>query len=191
LKQWARSKCSPLLWLLLADCTADYGLPPTACDDYCHASQRANCRDDAPADCVRECEEAGRADVAASCAAQWQSRNDCLLRADASSFRCRDNHTQIPNICRNERRALGECSAPGSGACFDDCQRQVESCDADWIECEAQCSQRSPACQAASNVYSSCLAGYPVECRDFFMAETRAPEDIPCFYEALALLDCQ
>jgi hypothetical protein len=191
LSRRARNAWRLLLALLLAGCQADYGLPPTACDDYCRATQRGDCPDDAPADCVRDCEEADRADVAAACVAEWQSRNDCLLRTDASSFSCRDNHSQIPNVCLDERRALGECSSPGSGPCFDECRRQVETCDADWDACETGCRQPSAACQAASNTYSICLADYPVECRDFFMAETRAPEDIPCFYEALALLACR
>lgn len=186
----ARAKTSLLLGLLLTACDADYGLSPTACDDYCLAAQRGNCRDDAPADCVRDCEEAAGVE-AAHCAKAWQARNDCLLRADAGKFYCQDNRSRIPDICRDERRALSECASPGSGPCFDECLRQVESCQATLTECEAGCRQPSPACQAASNIYSRCLADYPVECRDFFMTETRAPEDIPCFYEALGLLACR
>jgi len=40
-------------------CDTPYPLPPTACDDHCNATQRANCSDDDPAACVRDCEQAG------------------------------------------------------------------------------------------------------------------------------------
>lgn len=176
--------------LLLAGCEGDYTLPPTACDDYCHATQRGGCRDDAPAACVRDCEASGEG-ARTECSLEWQARNDCLLRADASSFQCQDNHSQLPDICLEQRRALSECAAPGSGACFDECLRQVESCGASLQDCEAACREPSPSCLATSSAYNACLQGYPVECRDYFMEDTREPADIPCFYEALAVLACK
>jgi len=176
-------------WVALAICGCDSGYPidPTACDDFCRALQRADCQDDAPADCVRDC-EARRASP--DCDASLTALGECYAESDPSAFTCDDDRTKVGPVCHAERRALDECVAPGSGVCFDECVRQSESCHGSLDDCELGCLHPSPRCREASQSYSACLLGFPVECRDWLEPETRPPEEIPCFDEALAVLDC-
>ena len=93
-------------------------------------------------------------------------------------------------MCLLERRALSECVAPGSGACLDQCARQAVTCGNNLSDCEAGCAEPAPGCEQASNIYNTCLLDYPVECRDFFMPETRPLEEILCGYEGIAAYVC-
>jgi hypothetical protein len=181
---------SILAALALSGCDTEYALPPTPCDDYCHAIQRGDCRDDTPASCVRDCEESNAAVVPAGCEQAFRARNDCLSRTAPSAFVCEDNRSRIPDICLDERRAFGECLAPGSGACFDQCLRQVEACGARLTDCEAACNRPEPGCEAASISFNTCLLEYPVECRAWLEEDPRPEQEIPCFYESLAVLAC-
>jgi hypothetical protein len=46
--------------LVLPSCSGDYPLPPTPCDDFCHATQGPGCPSSyEPAGCVAWCESAG------------------------------------------------------------------------------------------------------------------------------------
>jgi hypothetical protein len=177
-------------WLLLCGCGEAYPLPPTACDDYCRVVQRNGCDDDEPAGCVRECEEAAAAAAAQSCDEAWSAQNRCLLSAEPASFVCQNGRSRIPDTCLDERRAVSECLAPGSGACFDQCVRQATECRADLLDCEAACQHPNPDCRRVDTAYDRCRLDYAVECRAPFEADPRAPEDIPCFDEALAVLSC-
>lgn len=179
-----------LLALMLGGCDGSYPLAPTPCDDFCGAEERGNCNDDDPADCVRDCEINDGAIGRSRCAEAWSARNRCLLGLDASAFTCRDDRSHPPAACLDERRALSECLAPGSGACFDECVRQAASCGAELTDCESACSHPSPRCAEAANDYNRCIAGYPVECREPFAPDPRPPEQIPCFSQALTLLAC-
>jgi hypothetical protein len=180
------------LWralLVLAPCACEsaYPLAPTACDDYCRALQRADCADDAPADCVRDCELMRTSDT---CDSALATLGDCYANSDASAFYCEDDHTKLRAVCLGERRTLDECRLPGSGACFEECVRQSEECDGSLDDCERACLEPSAHCREASQRYDACRLGFPVECRDWFQPETRPPEAVPCFDEALALLAC-
>lgn len=168
-------------------CESDYRLAPTACDDYCRAVQRADCSEDYPADCVRDCENAR---ISGPCEAAERAVTDCYAAAPASEFACVNEHSQPKSVCLLERRALSECRAPGSGDCFAQCVRQAETCGTSLSDCQADCEQPTPGCEQASHVYSSCLLDYPVECRDFFEPDTRPIEQIPCGYEAIAAFVC-
>ena len=42
---------------------------------------------------------------------------------------------------------------------------------------------------ATSGIFST-YSTYPVECRAWFEADPRQPEDVPCYYEALDVLAC-
>lgn len=176
-----------MLALLLGACESGYPLSPTVCDDYCRATLRAECTDDAPADCVRECEQRR---PPRDCDPALEALADCYARRSPSEFYCEDDKTRIGPVCLGERRELAECSLPGSGPCFDECVRQQDACQASLDDCERACLHPAPRCRDASQRYSACLLGFPVECRDWLEPETRSPEDVPCFDEALAVLAC-
>src|SRR3954467_7629021 len=104
------------LGLVLAACRGDYSISPTACDEHCKIIERADCSEDYPADCVRDC-EAARSGQA--CERAWQALDGCYADADADAFVCVDDRSQPGSVCLPERRGLSECLLPGSGACFD------------------------------------------------------------------------
>jgi hypothetical protein len=174
--------------LLLAGCDAGYSLAPTACDDHCLAIQRADCRDDAPADCVRDCENAD-GPASGDCRDVRRASDACLLDAAQSAFTCEDDKTRVPQLCLEERRLVSECLAPGSGVCFDECVRQAEACGENLSDCESACIFPDP-CRAETFAYATCLQDFPVECHVWFGEETREAEDIPCRDEALRVLAC-
>jgi hypothetical protein len=176
--------------VLLVACDTSYGLPPTQCDDHCHAIQRGVCDDDDPADCVRDCESENGDAAHQACDDSRLALDDCWLRLDASAFECIDNHTRLPDLCLDERRAFSECLEPGSSPCFDQCLRQVHTCGGVLADCEFSCQHPSPGCASVTFAYQACLLRYPAECRSWGEPETRAPEDVPCFDEALAVLAC-
>lgn len=173
--------------LAVTACEGEYSLAPTACDDYCRAVQRANCSEDYPAECVRDCENSP---ISGACEPAQAALTACYAAADAQAFACVNDHSQPTSVCLPERRALRECLAPGSGACLDQCARQAEACGANLSDCEAGCAEPAPGCEEASTVYNTCLLGVPVECRDVFQPDTRPIEDIPCGYEAIAAYLC-
>jgi len=176
--------------LLSAGCESTYVLRPTPCDDHCRAKLRADCSDDEPADCVRDCEHEQGPHNGDACLASFRAVDDCLLRAPASAFFCNDKHSQFTDICLEERRALDECVAPDSGACFDECLRREQACGATLSDCEDACRHTSPGCARVSHAYYACLRDYPVACETAPEAPAPAPTDVPCFDEALALLAC-
>jgi hypothetical protein len=171
--------------LTLSACVSGYPLSATVCDDYCRATQRADCDDDEPADCVRDCEQARGA---SACDAPLAKLSRCYQQSDPGAFACVDDHTRFGPLCATERRELDECRLPGSGACFDECVRQAQSCEGELDACERGCKRASDTCQEASDRYNACLLGHPVECRAWLQMETRPPEEIPCYDEALAVL---
>jgi hypothetical protein len=113
-----------------------------------------------------------------------------LLRADPQSFVCEEDHVRVPDTCLEQRRAVSECQAPGSGACFDQCVRQAAECHVRLSDCEAGCHAPNPDCRQVDIAYETCLLDFPVECREPFEPDTREEQDIPCFDEALSVLAC-
>lgn len=173
--------------LAVTACESEYRLAPTACDDYCHATQRADCPEDYPADCVRDCENST---VSSTCEDAQAALTACYAAAQSGDFACVNEHSQPKSVCLTERRALSECLAPGSGACLEQCARQAAACGSNVSDCEAGCVEPPPGCEQATNVYNTCLLEYPVECRDWFEPDPRPLDQIPCGYEALDVLAC-
>lgn len=175
--------------LALGACDSGYPLAATTCDDYCRAVQRIDCREDEPADCVRKCELERAHD---ECDAELDALSDCYANSDSSAFYCGDDeHVRAGRVCLNERRALNGCQAPDSGWCFDECVRQSDVCQSSLDDCAGDHCRRAPAgCEKVYAQFYACLQEYPVECREWMKMETRAPEAVPCYDEALALLAC-
>lgn len=178
-----------LLVLVVCGCQSTYSSPPTVCDDHCHATQRANCGGDDPAECVRDCERNEHAQIGDACQDQWHAVDDCLLRAPRAAFVCIDDHSQITAICLTEQRALSDCAAPGSGTCFDNCVRRSQACGTNLSDCADACRNTSRACQQVSSAFYTCLLDYPIACIND-AGKDAGPDDIPCYYEALGFLAC-
>jgi hypothetical protein len=114
----------------LAACDDEYPLEPTFCDDWCHATLRADCGDE-PDNCVRECELTKSDD---ECLSKQRKLMQCYESASDEAFTCAGTGFQFetrvsPTTCEAERDALFECEAPGIGVCLSFCrttqQRQL------------------------------------------------------------------
>jgi hypothetical protein len=175
------------LVLAVTACPGEYSLSPTACDDYCRAVQRADCADDYPADCVRDCESDRASDA---CDGAWQALDECYADAAANAFVCVDDRSQPGRVCLPERRALSECLAPASGPCFDECVRQVDACGATLSDCEAGCHAPAPGCDGVAHDYYACLVTFPAECRSSSEPDPRRAEQVPCANEFVDLWTC-
>lgn len=178
-------------WLALfaSACQPEYSLPPTLCDDYCLGLLRGHCKEDEPADCVRTC-ELGRSG-GNDCDGALATLGECFANASDDAFYCSGGVTQIrSDACLSERRAFGECTLGVASSCFDECVRQALSCGRPLADCEQGCRQSTALCQRTSDEYNACLLRHPVECRPWLQLETREPEDVPCYTEALTFLAC-
>jgi hypothetical protein len=177
--------------LLLAACEDGYPIAPTACDDWCYATQRGGCAEDYPERCVSGCEEDALLTSVPGCETHWQELGDCYLAAPDESFTCHHEFetSQVPDACHDQRAELAECLAPGGGACFRNCRREFEACGRDLAECEFGCHHPHPGCEAEQQALSVCLVDQPITCSSP-EEDTRSPEEIPCLAEIGALLDC-
>jgi hypothetical protein len=145
-RRWAR-RCSrtlasvPLLLLaglVASGCDSPYPLAPTACDDWCLATQRASCEDDYPEGCVSNCEDRSIGRRFPSCEAPWQTLTQCYLAAADSDFQCIDDESRPRPICIDERVAYGACASPLRGSCLQVCFRQAVECAQTERICEGQ-----------------------------------------------------
>lgn len=175
-----------LLCALLLGCENDYPIAPTACDDWCYATQRAHCREDhAPEECVSICEDTALGRRIPRCEPEWIELGKCYRRAPDSDFICVRGYSQPQNtVCLAERRRLNYCVSERSGVCFDNCVRTSLACDEQLSDCEWTCPWPIEDCEKEQHRYEVCEAEHPVEC-------TEAPENTAnCCNEALALLEC-
>lgn len=188
LRRTARALASACVGLLFVACRSDYPIAPTACDDYCLALQRGDCKDDQPADCVRSCEQ--ERSRAAGCDASLATLSDCYAHSGAREFSCADDHTLVGAVCLDERRAWNECKRPGSGLCFDECVRQHVTCQSSLDDCEFGCQSPAPGCEEAANAYYACIRHFPAECHVWGEVDARSADEIPCVSEVAALFAC-
>jgi hypothetical protein len=115
---------------LLADCSPEYSLAPTLCDDFCRATLRAPCAEE-PEDCVRECEVAQRGP---DCRTEQRTLTRCYERADSAAFVCVgegfDEELRVQGgVCLAERDALLGCKVPEVNACLALCRPLQASLD--------------------------------------------------------------
>jgi hypothetical protein len=197
-KRWTRLACrgSPQLeWslasllLLLARCQPDYPLAPTACDDWCYATQRAACEEDYPEGCVSDCEEKAIGRRVPRCEPPWRALTDCYRAAPDGDFRCVADESHPLPICAPERTALADCVSPTTGSCVASCLREAAECPQPARDCEDECRFLTPGCDAAERALYQCRLAQAVDCRAPG-ADQRPPEQIPCLPETLTLLAC-
>ena len=100
--------------LLFSACSGDYPLPPTACDNYCHATKGMQCQFYEPAACVSDCEREERGSEV--CRAQLDAVVTCFIDYDAADKRCASYGSYLianPNagLCDAQINELEVCSS--------------------------------------------------------------------------------
>ena len=168
------------------DGCSEYGLPPTDCDDWCHAVQRAACDEDDPVDCVQACEDQRATRDARACGEKFGRLSGCLSSAPAADFGCEDGVTQPTSACLDERRDFAACMAPAGGPCFELCERKAAQCGESLPACESSCYELDPACEPAASAYYACAEDVALVCGG---GATDSSED-PCVPQALEFLKC-
>lgn len=168
-------------------CDNDYPIAPTACDDWCHATQRADCKEDeSPADCVSSCEADALGRRHPECEASWLALSECYRNAPNGAFSCVDGYSRPSNtVCLNERRAANYCVSERMGSCFDKCVREAEACGSALATCEHECSTTSEDCEQEHLELDRCLSKAPVLCDS-----AGPPGELPCCEPLVSLLRC-
>jgi hypothetical protein len=173
---------------LLADgCDSPYPIAPTACDDWCLATQRAQCEEDYPEGCVSDCEDRAIGRRFPRCEPLWLELAACYRAAPDASFMCVEGESRPRPICIPERVALSACASARRGACLAVCLREALACERPERLCEAQCRPRPPGCNDEEMTLYACQLKEPVLCED---PETLEPDQIPCLAEIGVLLEC-
>jgi hypothetical protein len=167
-----------LLACALLACESGYAAPPTPCDEWCLATQRAGCADDWPHECVGSCATFFYPEVvSAGCEAEWRELVGCYLRASDADFFCRaDVSTPGSEVCAIEQSGLGRCLNEVWQSCVDACLALTLTCEAfDQAACSRWCVSLPDTCLAAVT-YHDCLIENAARC-DFLApecAESRA-----------------
>lgn len=172
-----------------ATACADYPLPPTDCDDWCFAEQRAGCSADDPVDCVRACEQQRTQRDVRACTLVFHAESACLRAAPAADFTCDGDLSQPTVACLTERRDFFACMAPVGGPCFDLCQLKAAGCGDSLHDCESACLDLDPSCESAATAYYACAIASPLDCGADASPATDGAET-PCFDLALEFLRC-
>lgn len=190
---WSRFLVCKLLLVCLVvaqGCENDYPIAPTACDDWCHATQRADCKEDeAPDDCVSTCEATALGRRFPRCEPEWIAVTDCYLQAPDSDFVCVGGYSQpLDSVCLEARRQANYCVSEHTGLCFDHCVREVELCGGSLTDCEWNCASSTPGCDSEQLELDRCLSAAPIVCMEDGSAES--VDDIQCCEPWVELLDC-
>jgi hypothetical protein len=177
----------PLGLVLLCSCDPAYPIAPTACDDWCFATQRAGCEEDYPEGCVSECEDSSAGRTYPECEARWLELIDCYRTASNADFHCVDDASRPRPICRQERAALAECISPVAGrSCMASCLREVAECGPPERDCEGDCETPTAGCEHEDRALYECRLTVPVLCE----GEEQSSSADPCEGAALLLLQC-
>jgi hypothetical protein len=136
-------------------CDNDYPIAPTPCDDWCLATQRANCKEDWPEKCVSGCAFDWGPSTEAACYDTFQALLACYARADDSDFFCRGGYsTPADSVCEEERDRDQRCRWASESGCTSFCNGILETCE-DIVECPLNC--ESSACGEAGQNVVRCL----------------------------------
>ncbi|HWA71961.1 MAG TPA: hypothetical protein VG937_06505 [Polyangiaceae bacterium] len=174
---------------LVSACSDPYAIPPTDCDDFCYATQRAGCDEDYPEGCVSDCEHDGAGRRYPKCVELWHELTACYRATPDSGFECVADKSRPRDICLSERAALAECAREGADSCVRNCFHSATECGKNPAECEEGCYAPPQACNAEQIAYDTCALNAPVYCGTP-EEDTRSPEQIPCYDELVTLLVC-
>jgi hypothetical protein len=178
-----------LAGLTLSRCDPGYPIEPTACDDWCRVTQRANCEEDYPEGCVSNCEERQIGRRFPRCEEPWLTLAECYRGAPDSAFLCVEDESRPSPICIDERVALMACAFPLRGRCLEVCLREARDCGQPALRCEARCRSLPSGCEAQEQALYACQLREPVDCQDP-AGDRREVSEIPCIAEIGALLEC-
>jgi len=176
------------VWLLRCD-AGDYPIAPTACDDWCLVTQRANCEEDYPEGCVSRCEDRSLGRRFPRCEPEWLELTECYRRVPDSDFLCVEEESRPGPICIDERVALTACAFPLRGDCLAVCLREARDCGRPELACDARCRLQPPGCDDEQRALYACQLAQPVDCQAP-ETDTRDVSEIPCITEIGALLEC-
>jgi hypothetical protein len=181
--------CGIALPIALARCQPGYPLEPTACDDWCFSTQRADCEEDYPEGCVSDCEESAAGRRVPRCEAPWLGLIDCYRAARDADFLCIEGESRPGPICLSERTELAACVSLPAGSCLASCLREASECPGPQRDCESECETLTPGCEERDRALYDCRLAAPVDCPPPG-PEVRPIEQIPCSEEVLQLLAC-
>ncbi len=176
----------PLGLVLLSGCDPAYPIAPTACDDWCFATQRAGCEEDYPEGCVSECEDNALGRAYPHCEARWVELTSCFRAALDADFVCIDGRSRPGPICERERTVLAECTVPQAGRCVARCLREVAECGHPERDCEGECQTPLLGCEDEGRALYECQLATPVRCEDTGASSSADP----CHLAALDVLAC-
>lgn len=174
-------------------CENDYPIAPTACDDWCYATQRADCNEEEPPDdCVSDCENGALGRRHPNCEPDWITLSECYRDAPDSAFTCVEERSEPSNtLCSQERRAANYCVSEQAGLCFDQCVREAEACGGVLAHCEEECSliaETTKGCNPERLELDRCLVQAPIACGAHASSESSA--ELYCCEPLVALLEC-
>jgi hypothetical protein len=178
-----------LLCAGLVDCEGGYPIAPTACDDWCLATERASCEEDYPEGCVSACEDRAIGRRYPDCEAPWLTLGECYRQAPDTDFQCVEDESRPRPICASERVATATCVSPVVGSCVEACLRQAIECRQPQLRCEQRCLRFNFGCERLELELYECQLAGPADCQDPD-TDTRPVEDIPCIAQIGAFLDC-
>jgi hypothetical protein len=167
----------------------DYPIAPTACDDWCLATQRAGCEEDYPEGCVSNCEERAIGRRFPRCEPEWLELTACYRRSPDADFLCVEEESRPRPVCIDERVALTACAFPLRGQCLAACLREARDCGRPELACEARCRSQPPGCDEQQRALYVCQLGQPADCWSG-ENDMRDVSEIPCIAEIGALLEC-
>ena len=174
--------------LSAVECDSPYPIAPTACDDWCLATQRAGCEEDYPEGCVSDCEDRATRRPA-RCEPAWLELTECYRQAADEDFLCVEEESRPRPICVDERVALSSCTSELRGTCLQVCLREAIACGTPEVRCEARCFPQNPGCEERERALYECQLQHPPDC-EAPEPDTRDPSEIPCLLEIGVLLDC-
>lgn len=139
-------------------CASEYDAPPTRCDYFCAVTQRIDCPDDDPVDCVGDCERE-RSGRLAGCDGDFEALIDCYRDTPDNLFTCRSDESHT-DACHDERLALELCAADSGDTCRRWCSQTSGVCSAEIVNgCYSFCLNGAPeACPAEGVAYFQCRA---------------------------------
>ena len=181
-------KCCVAILGLVAGVACDNGYPlaPSPCDDFCLALQRADCAEDWPDDCVRQCEFNQSPERHPDCAAEFETLLACYQALDDDAFTCIDEQSEARGgFCEEERFKQQACVYPILFREVYLCEVRAERCpDFDRYLCLSVRAEVPPACEEEGIRYLDCEIADETACSRSLRCETLEYELSLCRFEA-------